>query len=127
MPDDIGFTALAGGVLAGAILDALHSKGILSLDEARNVLQKALTALLDPPCRAPQDMELPKSSAACSEGLIPHASSTNSSAKVLSMSANLQNPIFQDETKAREWLEARVWPNGPIARIAATSSSKSRP
>jgi transposase-like protein len=30
------------------------------------------------------------------------------------MTANLQNPIFQDETKAREWLEARVWPNGPI-------------
>ncbi|MGH6678636.1 MAG: IS1595 family transposase [Bradyrhizobium sp.] len=27
--------------------------------------------------------------------------------------SNLQNPIFQDETKAREWLEARVWPNGP--------------
>lgn len=26
----------------------------------------------------------------------------------------LQNPIFQDETKAREWLEARVWPNGPV-------------
>lgn len=30
------------------------------------------------------------------------------------MSANLQNPIFQDETKAREWLEARVWPKGPV-------------
>lgn len=29
------------------------------------------------------------------------------------MSAILQNPIFHDETKAREWLEARVWPNGP--------------
>ena len=29
------------------------------------------------------------------------------------MSANLQKPIFQDEDKAREWLEARVWPNGP--------------
>jgi hypothetical protein len=28
--------------------------------------------------------------------------------------ANLQNPIFTDETKAREWLEARVWPNGPV-------------
>ena len=24
----------------------------------------------------------------------------------------LKNPIFHDETKAREWLEARVWPNG---------------
>lgn len=30
------------------------------------------------------------------------------------MSANLQNPIFQDETKAREWLERRVWPKEPI-------------
>jgi hypothetical protein len=26
--------------------------------------------------------------------------------------SNLQNPIFTDETKAREWLEARIWPNG---------------
>ena len=25
----------------------------------------------------------------------------------------LKNPIFQDETAAREWLEARVWPEGP--------------
>ena len=30
------------------------------------------------------------------------------------MTANLQNPIFTDDTKAREWLEARVWPNGPV-------------
>ena len=30
------------------------------------------------------------------------------------MTANLQNPIFADETKAREWLEARVWPKGPV-------------
>jgi transposase-like protein len=30
------------------------------------------------------------------------------------MTANLQNPIFTDETKAREWLEARVWPRGPV-------------
>lgn len=29
------------------------------------------------------------------------------------MTSNLQNPIFQDEAKAREWLEARVWPKGP--------------
>lgn len=26
----------------------------------------------------------------------------------------LSNPIFTDEAKAREWLEARVWPNGPV-------------
>ncbi|MGH6937251.1 MAG: IS1595 family transposase, partial [Methylocella sp.] len=29
------------------------------------------------------------------------------------MSANLQNPIFTDETKAREWFETRIWPHGP--------------
>jgi transposase-like protein len=28
--------------------------------------------------------------------------------------SNLQNPIFLDDAKAREWLEARVWPNGPV-------------
>ncbi|VFU08477.1 IS1595 family transposase [Methylocella tundrae] len=27
--------------------------------------------------------------------------------------SDLSNPIFHDETKAREWLEARIWPNGP--------------
>src|SRR5258708_2288194 len=27
--------------------------------------------------------------------------------------SNLQNPIFTDETKAREWLEARVCTKGP--------------
>jgi transposase-like protein len=32
------------------------------------------------------------------------------------MSANLQNPIFTDEIKAREWLEARVWPHGVVCR-----------
>ena len=26
----------------------------------------------------------------------------------------LKNPIFSDETAAREWLEARVWPQGPV-------------
>lgn len=30
------------------------------------------------------------------------------------MTALLKNPIFQDEAKAREWLEARVWPEGPV-------------
>ncbi|MGA3303873.1 MAG: IS1595 family transposase [Methylovirgula sp.] len=28
--------------------------------------------------------------------------------------SNLSNPIFHDDTKAREWLEARVWANGRI-------------
>jgi hypothetical protein len=27
------------------------------------------------------------------------------------MTAILQDPIFRDEAKAREWLEARVWPS----------------
>lgn len=27
--------------------------------------------------------------------------------------ADLQNEIFTDERKAREWLEARIWPHGP--------------
>jgi transposase-like protein len=27
---------------------------------------------------------------------------------------HLTNPIFSDETKAREWLEGQVWPNGPV-------------
>ena len=27
--------------------------------------------------------------------------------------SDLSNPIFHDETKAREWLEARIWPDGP--------------
>lgn len=28
--------------------------------------------------------------------------------------SDLSNPIFHNETKAREWLEARIWPNGPV-------------
>lgn len=28
--------------------------------------------------------------------------------------ADLQNPIFNDETKAREALEAMRWPHGPV-------------
>ncbi len=30
------------------------------------------------------------------------------------MKADFSNPIFHDETKARKWLEARIWPDGPI-------------
>lgn len=32
----------------------------------------------------------------------------------------LSNPIFTDETKAREWLEARLWPDGPICAHCGT-------
>ena len=28
--------------------------------------------------------------------------------------SDLSNPIFHDENAAREWLEARVWPNGRV-------------
>jgi len=28
--------------------------------------------------------------------------------------SDLANPIFYDEDKAREWLEARLWPDGPV-------------
>src|SRR5712671_138446 len=30
------------------------------------------------------------------------------------MPSHLNNPIFHDETAAREWFEARIWPNGPF-------------
>lgn len=30
------------------------------------------------------------------------------------MSSLLANPIFNDETAAREWLETQLWPNGPV-------------
>jgi transposase-like protein len=30
------------------------------------------------------------------------------------MSYDFNNPIFKDETKAREWLETELWPNGPV-------------
>lgn len=30
------------------------------------------------------------------------------------MSADFKNPIFTDETKAREWLETELWPDGPV-------------
>lgn len=40
--------------------------------------------------------------------------------------ANLQNPIFTDEAKAREWLEARVWPNGPVCPHCGSTGSDVR-
>jgi transposase-like protein len=48
----------------------------------------------------------------------------------------LKNPIFKDETKAREWLEARVWPEGPTcphcgnadrAKVTALQGNAHRP
>jgi transposase-like protein len=37
--------------------------------------------------------------------------------------ANLQNPIFTDNDKAREWLEARVWPNGVVCRHCGNANA----
>jgi transposase-like protein len=34
--------------------------------------------------------------------------------------SDLSNPIFHDETKAREWLEARLWASGPICPHCGT-------
>jgi transposase-like protein len=34
----------------------------------------------------------------------------------------LDNPIFKDETAAREWLEARVWPEGPTCPHCGVTS-----
>jgi transposase-like protein len=42
------------------------------------------------------------------------------------MLADLVNPIFQDETKAREWLEARIWPDGPFCPHCGESANVTR-
>ena len=38
------------------------------------------------------------------------------------MTAELQNPIFTDNDKAREALEAVRWPNGPVCPLGGTTS-----
>jgi len=50
------------------------------------------------------------------------------------MAADLQNPIFHDETKAREAFEAIMWPHGPVCprcggtgRIGAVKGKSHRP
>lgn len=42
------------------------------------------------------------------------------------MAANLQNPIFTDEHAAREWLERRVWPHGPVCPHCGSTGSDVR-
>ena len=42
----------------------------------------------------------------------------------MSFPAILQNPIFKDDAKARKWLEARVWPDGPICPHCGNSDPK---
>ena len=34
--------------------------------------------------------------------------------------SNLSNPIFNDDAKAREWLGARIWPQGSICPHCGT-------
>jgi transposase-like protein len=51
----------------------------------------------------------------------PQTANNHASKKVIAMS-NLQNPIFTDENKAREWLEARVWPTGPVCPHCGVTS-----
>lgn len=52
------------------------------------------------------------------------------------MSSHLSNPIFHDENAAREWFEARIWPNGPfcphcgeaerVTRLQGTGGAKGK-
>src|SRR5215467_14888281 len=34
--------------------------------------------------------------------------------RAIAMPADLDNPAFQDDDLAREWFEARIWPDGPV-------------
>ncbi len=38
----------------------------------------------------------------------------------------LNNATFQDEAKAREWLEVRLWPNGPVCGHCGTLNEATR-
>ena len=40
--------------------------------------------------------------------------------------SDLSNPIFHNEDKAREWLEVRVWPNGPVCPHCGTVNQATR-
>ena len=42
------------------------------------------------------------------------------------MTADLTNPVFQDEAKAREWLEASRWPNGPVCAHCGATAERVR-
>ena len=39
--------------------------------------------------------------------------------------SDLQNPIFQDDEKAREWLESQLWPEGPICPHCGSTEATS--
>ena len=36
----------------------------------------------------------------------------------------LSNPTFHNPEKARTWLEARIWPDGPFRRVVKITSGK---
>ncbi|MFT5488769.1 MAG: transposase-like protein [Alphaproteobacteria bacterium] len=40
--------------------------------------------------------------------------------------ADLQNPIFHDDDKARAWMEARMWPNGPVCPHCGTENESTK-
>jgi hypothetical protein len=54
--DKIAGAGLAGGAVVAALLDTLHTKGVLSLDECRGVLDAAMKALT-PHMRTPAGFE----------------------------------------------------------------------
>ena len=52
------------------------------------------------------DFHLDKAGSICDRRLI--------TGELLMAAAQLDNPAFQDDSLAREWFEARIWPNGPV-------------
>lgn len=40
--------------------------------------------------------------------------------------SDLQNPIFTDDDLARQWLEARMWPNGPVCPHCGTENQSTK-
>jgi transposase-like protein len=44
----------------------------------------------------------------------------------MTRTAKFEDPIFHDETKAREVLESMLWPDGPVCRHCGTSERIAR-
>ena len=40
--------------------------------------------------------------------------------------SDIQNPIFHDDDLARQWLEARMWPNGPVCPHCGTENQSTK-
>jgi len=40
--------------------------------------------------------------------------------------SDIQNPIFTDDDLARQWLEARMWPNGPVCPHCGTENQSTK-